>query len=555
MATHQVETITHHKNLSKITHVNFYKILILAVAVLVIAAAAWPLLGPGFLPTHDGEYHIIRFWQFEKVLRSGVLIPRWAPDLNSGYGIPVFIFNYPLPNYFGVLFHTWGASYPDALKLTLATGYLSAALFCFLWLKRLFGGRAAAVGAIVFAYIPYWFVELYVRGSVGEVLAIAFLLLALTAVESGRANMLAIGTGGIILSHNILAIAFIPLLVGYIWVRDKKVLWNKLLVGIGIASYFWLPAIFERRYVVGLNPVDFRDYFPTLDRLLIPSWGTSFASSSFSGNEMSLQIGLIPLGVILVAAALAGREKEAKIRALVMVFLFLVLGAFFLMLRISQPFWEAIPILPFWQYPWRWLAIFLPSVGFLAAFVTKQLPFKGQTFKGWVLGALALFAVVASFSYSRPVVYPPRDDTYYLSRPNFTDGTSSLGNVFTTRWTSAKTERSQKKVEVREGEATILRLTEGVLSVDFALEAKTATRIRVNTLYYPGWQVLINGQLTQNDYERDGTITFSVAPGNYDIRVSFRETPLRMIANGFSLFSLFAVGASDILRRNHAYRG
>ncbi|MEK7073761.1 MAG: hypothetical protein AAB960_00340, partial [Patescibacteria group bacterium] len=64
-------------------------------------AASLPLFGSRFIPTHDGEYHIIRFWQFFTGLASGQWFPRWAPDLNNGLGIPLFTFNYPFPSYIG----------------------------------------------------------------------------------------------------------------------------------------------------------------------------------------------------------------------------------------------------------------------------------------------------------------------------------------------------------------------------------------------------------------------------------------------------------------------
>ncbi len=64
---------------------------------------SFPLLHSGLFPTHDGEYHVIRFYEFDKVLRDGNLYPRWAPDLNNGYGVPLFNYVYPLPNYFSSL--------------------------------------------------------------------------------------------------------------------------------------------------------------------------------------------------------------------------------------------------------------------------------------------------------------------------------------------------------------------------------------------------------------------------------------------------------------------
>ncbi len=82
------------------------------------------LLNSGYIPTHDGEYHIIRFWQFYKMLSLGNWFPRWAPDLNSGYGIPLFNYVYPLPNYISAIFHFIGFSLTDSLKMVLFTGFI-----------------------------------------------------------------------------------------------------------------------------------------------------------------------------------------------------------------------------------------------------------------------------------------------------------------------------------------------------------------------------------------------------------------------------------------------
>jgi len=83
---------------------------------------AWPLLRSGFIPTHDGEYHLIRFWQFDKNIRLGDFFPRWAPDLNAGFGSPLFNFFYPLPNYLGEFWYLLGFSFISSLKLVLASG-------------------------------------------------------------------------------------------------------------------------------------------------------------------------------------------------------------------------------------------------------------------------------------------------------------------------------------------------------------------------------------------------------------------------------------------------
>jgi uncharacterized membrane protein len=515
--------------------------------------AVLPLFKPGFIPTHDGEYHLIRFYEFGKMLAAGHVFPRWAPNLNSGYGVPLFNFHYPFPNYLGALYHFLGVSYPDAVKLVLATGYLFAVVFCFLWLSKLFDKRAATVGTIVYSFVPYWFVDIYVRGVVGEVLALTWVMFSLASIERKWKAGLAIAVGLLMISHNIMSLLFLPVLFLYIIIRRRS-LFPFLTLGIGLASYFWIPALFERQYVVGLNTVDFRDHFPHLVQLLFPSWGTGFSQPGQPADEMSFQIGLMPLFVVLVGFFFLiwrNKKDEKGKKVLSMFFLLLCSVAFFLMQEMSIPIWERIPFLSYIQYPWRLLSLFLPATAFFAAYLVARLR------HAFLAVALAVGAVVFAYPYANPVVYALRSDEFYLTRQNFTDGTSSMGNTFSTRWSDWKKDRPAQKIEVVNGDAKATGLTTSPLLYEFSVTTNTESRIRINTLYYPGWEVLINGKAVLVDYEHDGTITFSVLPGQWQVSVRFTETSLRRMANAISFLSLFWLVGWFILEFNahrHRYR-
>jgi uncharacterized membrane protein YfhO len=155
-----------------------------------------------------------------------------------------------------------------------------------------------------------------------------------------------------------------------------------------------------------------------------------------------------------------------------------------------------------------------------------------------------------AYSYTKPVVYAPRSDAYYLSRRNFTDGTSSLGNAFSTRWSEWKKERPNKKVEVINGNAKITEVTTLPQRLEFSVDANSENRIRVNTLYYPGWEVLVNGVPATVDYQEEGTITFTTSAGTLKILVHFTETPLRKFADVVSLLGLSWLLLSAILTFN-----
>lgn len=513
-------------------------------AALVIASL--PLFQPGFLPTHDGEYHITRFFEFEKMLKAGFLFPRWAPGLNSSYGVPLFNFFYPLPNYIGGLFHVLGWSLADSFKFSLATAYIGAGIFCFLWLKKLFNVKTATVGTIIFAYIPYWFVDIYVRGSIGEVFAIFFLMMFFACVENNRRLLGSFVVAGIIVSHNILSILFFPLLVVYVLLRKRQYILT-IVLGIGLTTYFWLPALLEREFVVGLNAVNIFDYFPNLYQLLVPSWGTGFSGSGLIGNEMSPQIGIIPILIIFLSLFGIVRSKGNSNRQLAIFFLIVILFSFFLMLSVSYPIWKAVPVLSYLQYPWRLLSIFLPAVAFLAAFVTSKIN------KNWIKILFIFFAIALSYQYARPAMYLPRSDQYYLTRREFTDGTSSLGNSFSTRWSAWKESRAKSRVEVTMGSVKLSEVVLRSAAYYFKTSSDSPAAIAIHTLYYPGWIVKIDDHNAAISYQNNGIINFALPSGAHSVSVFFTETPVRLLADFISVLSLFWIVGSAILNR-YAHR-
>src|SRR6266581_4563531 len=77
-------------------------------------------LHPGLPVTHDGQDHVARIANFYRNLQEGILIPRWAGNLNWGYGHPILMFLYPLSSYFASIFHLMQFSFVDSTKLVFA---------------------------------------------------------------------------------------------------------------------------------------------------------------------------------------------------------------------------------------------------------------------------------------------------------------------------------------------------------------------------------------------------------------------------------------------------
>ncbi|MBI5449391.1 hypothetical protein HY948_03700 [Candidatus Gottesmanbacteria bacterium] len=212
-----------------------------------------------------------------------------------------------------------------------------------------------------------------------------------------------------------------------------------------------------------------------------------------------------------------------------------------------MPIWEWIPILTNLQYPWRLLSVVIVATPFLTATIFSRLRWR-MVF----IGAMIL-TVILSFSYTKPVLYAPRPDEYYLSKREFTDGTSSLGNSFSTVWSPWKSSRAVRLVDVVQGKGTVTVQSKKPLSVLLAADMKEDAMVRVNILYFPGWVVMIDGKKQAIDYKKDGTISFLVGKGSHIIRVLFTETPVRVGADLLSLASLLYLSGLSILKRYYAH--
>lgn len=521
------------------------------IVILFALIASSSLLVSGLHPTHDGEYHVVRFYEFYKTLEGGDWYPRWAPDLNSGFGVPLFNYVYPLPNYIASLFHFLGISFIDSFKLNMFFATILGALFFFLWSRQLFGNLGGAVSAVLYTFSPYHFVDVYVRGSVGEVWALAlfpaFLWLVTYFHQKRKTWLLLLCSlllALIIFSHNILALMFFLFSFTYLGLlvflsKDKiKVSLQFcliILLGLGLSAVFWLPALMERHFAVGLEVYDFRNHFPELYQLLFPSWGSGFSSSNLQ-NQMSFQIGVANLLAVLttffVFLLRKIRRKNEPQRYLIIFFLVWFIALFFLMLRISTPIWEKLPFMNYFQFPWRLLS--------LETLVASLL--GGYIFKVWPNKTIALVVLLVTFllgvNYIRPAYYHQRDDTYYLTRPNFIDGTNSPGNAFNTTWFNPTLKRQKEKTSLIEGKGKIK--VNSIKSTEYLLHADIDTPVNmlIHTAYFPGWKAYINGKESQVERTRDGLFSLKIPKGVHEVKIKLEDTSIRRLATVITFLSL-----------------
>lgn len=515
-------------------------------AIIIAFISIFPLLNKGLPPTHDGEYHIIRFYEFYKTLSDGNLYPRWASDLNNGFGVPLFNYVYPLPNYFSAILHTVNFSFIDSFKLNMFFAVIIGSIFFFLWARQFWGDLGGVVASSFYSFSPYHLLDIYIRGSIGEVWALAFFPAFLWSITKfikdknlSHGFYSSIFLALIIFSHNILAFMFFPFAIFYITFlifqeKNRKYLilntFYTILLGIGLSAIFWLPAIFEKQYVRGLEVYDYSSNFPEFYQLLIPSWGSGF-SGGLLKNELSFQIGIANLLAVFLSLFFLLKKHSKINKKIVGFFLVSFLLVFILMLSISTPIWRVFPFMNYFQFPWRLLSLEILICSFLAGSAVRL-------WKGKILaGILIVIAVLLGIGYTKPTYYHMRNDNYYISRSNFIDGTNSPGNAFNTIWMK-NVKKDSRKAFFSKGDGDIIMKSAKSTNYIFNVNAKEKSELTVNTAYFPGWTVYVDKKNIDPNITNAGLLSFPISKGNHNIQVKFENTQIRSVSELLSLISI-----------------
>src|SRR3990167_10578406 len=129
--------------------------------------ALWPFFKKGYFETHDGDWMIIRLSAFHQTLTAGQFPVRFVDRLNNNFGYPVFNFLYPLPFYFAEIPKLLGFNFQESIKIISVLSTVFSVVAMYWALSQKFSKEASLAGAIIYLFIPYRFVDLYVRGSFG----------------------------------------------------------------------------------------------------------------------------------------------------------------------------------------------------------------------------------------------------------------------------------------------------------------------------------------------------------------------------------------------------
>lgn len=517
-----------------------YYLLILLLSLLPFLAM---MASPLFPHTQDGLVHLARIAAHFKALASGQFPPRWASDLNYGYGMPIFIFAYPLPYFLTSFLMAIGANLQLAFKLVLVLSFMLSGIFMFEFISALFKNqRTAFLVAMFYQFLPFRIVEANVRGDIGEVYTYAFLPLLLLGILQQNFLLTSLATALLILSHNSVSLLFLGVSLAFaiFFAKNLKQLFLNglgLIVGLSLSAFYWLPALYEDKFTLGnlFMKTMFKEYFTPLYKFFLPNFSNL---PQLNMIDVSVQLGLFSVVILLLSFLILLETKNQKRKLLIFPWV-IFLPALFFTQPISSFFWERIGWLRQFQFPWRFLTVMIFAITLLSGVVFSSFKiFKNNLF-------CTIFLILVIFStvkyWQTPFGYDRLNEQDYWNYPL----TTTHYGEFETIWIAHPANKyPQNKVEVIGGDGTIMNFVHQPLIHTFKLKSKTPVNVLDQTLYFPGWRVFANGReipIQFQDPSNRGLITFSLAKGEYKVEVKFGRTKDRTIAELISLTSLGGV--------------
>jgi len=514
--------------------------------------AIYYLIKPGFYEPQD-LHHLADIYQMARAVASGQIPPRLGPDFTFGYGYPLFNFYYLLPFYLGAFVYALFGSLTTSFESVFVLSLILSVFGMYLFLREFFNRFPSLVGAFLFLYTPYRAVQTYVRGAMGEALALSLLPFVLWGVvriskEPKNRKLVAgcaILMGLFIISHNylwIMTLPFVILFLLFLKMVEKNFSSRNLLItglaSLGLTAYWWLPAFLENKLVSSVTPFLMEDHFPFIKQLIIPSWGYG-ASVWGPTDEMSFQIGIVNLVVTtVVLGILLFARKLFRNKKFLFITLWAILGffvsVFFMNIR-SLFLWKILPFYQFIQFPWRllFLTTFFTSV--LAAVIVHTLPKKFTKSTGLLIIGASLVLTIQHFRPSKVVF---KGDDVYLQR-FFESRNYSEDYLLLPNWVD---ERPPNPPLLKfEAETAKISDIEEITPVYYRVEidAEKPTTITFNSYYFPGWFAKIDSKISEIKPGKPyGQIELYVPEGNHNIEFFWKETTLRKIADYISLASL-----------------
>jgi hypothetical protein len=554
-------------------------------------AAVLPLAIQGNSCGHDFDFHLQSWLAVAQQWHHGVIYPHWIDGANYGAGEPRLVFYPPFSWMLGALLGTvlpWNAV-PIAFTLIVMAA-------CGFSMKNLAAeylpANAATFAACAYILNPYALFVAYERTAYGELAAGIWLpLIVLYALRAqpglrhpGRSAVvpLALTIAAIWLTNAPAAVMSCYLLAGIaLWKLVSEKRWQAvfqvfsgLMLGLGLAAFYLVPAAYERRWVDIARAIG-----PGMrieDSFLFGHTGESFHDQVLRSASW---IFISMLVTLAVSGWIAWKRNSARPWLLP---LFITAGILLaLQLPWSRTIWLIAPEIKFLQFPWRLSLILSMGFGLTlgAAAIPRQETSASRSVRLRIATAL-LVAVALIFTAAR-FFWQPCDDEDAVSAQValFNAGTGFEGTDEYTPigadnsliqhalpqvrlLTGADAETSSGSIDESEAPQYIPEANNHIsaqvqiaqwqperISLSIATQSPGFAVLRL--MDYPARRVFANARpIEARPHREDGLMTIPIATGTTRIEISYRATSDVAWGRGLSIASCLALIALTTTARN-----
>lgn len=491
----------------------------------------WGLFHTGWFISHDGIFHVRRSAEMVEMLKAGYFPVRYGSSLDNNFGIPLFNYVYPGPYYLSAIVNLLtGIGLPTILKLLMFSSLIVGALGWYSYFKE--RKEIAWIAGLVSLFTPYFLVNIYVRADLGESIALALLpwvfLMQKKVLETGKINWYTpIPLFLALICHNFIGYFMLPILFLNVFLSSKHRMEGvcSLVLGIGLASLFWIPMLFERQFllsgITGNFSFPYTDHFVALWQFFVSPWGYGYSMPGVLHDGFTFQIGFVPLLGIVLALCFSLLNLRARSQRRTLYFCLIIFFLIFCMTSWSTALWGLFPLLKAVQFPWRLLGL----VGVLAPFVVG-LSLQNIKSQRSLWSLAIVFLAIGIFN-----TYSFRAPAKYLSRAEFSEAYALWQNGTTTSF------RDEIVPRWAPSEHTSVSPETGS-DFKFTKEVSDPTVYIFPKNYFPSWKGEIDGKPMILSPSPDGEISFTLLPGRHVYHLYLGSTNLEDISNLLTLLSL-----------------
>lgn len=375
----------------------------------ILGISALPVFMDSLVCGHDIPFHLSRITGLAEGLATGQMPVRIQPGWNNDYGYAVSVFYGDVLLYLPAVLYLFGVPLLYAYHIYLLIIHLGTVGIAYYSYHRLCGDRSISLFCTAFVCLSVnRILNVYIRSAVGEYSAYMFLplvILGMKEILCGEENNphktrknyayahLGIGMAGILQSH-IVSFEMVCLLLGLVVLLQLKNMLcrNRILTmlktvffSIGLSAWFLVPfldyarqelQIFQEKYVIA------QGFGLTLYELFsMPTQASGAAIMSGLGlsNRFPVSLGISVIFIIMLEVVVLAKldwEKTEKRRLL---FVSGMAGVCIWMATIYFP-WNRCGRLPGLkdiassiQYPWRFLSLAIPILGYAASLVLVKI--------------------------------------------------------------------------------------------------------------------------------------------------------------------------------------